>query len=190
MNCPFCHSPLPLFIIIFVFSSPRPLPCVNMHAYKQIHKEGGGAMEHENDDKTVASDCACCSCYYVIIKQNLSDSVINCRISDRCTELPFIKIITVFTKVFFFQIIRHGWWFWANHQIFWKNYKKFQFIFFQMIRQHVWWFSFLNKSSDVRHFAKSSAMSDARLIAFLDWREHCTYQCEFSGTLINVNRAL
>ena len=62
-----CHC----FIIIFVFPSPRPLPCINN--YSCFHRpapflvfiinliytrKGAGRWKHENDNKTVASDCA------------------------------------------------------------------------------------------------------------------------------------
>ena len=41
-----CHC----FIIIFVFPSPRPLPCI-------YTRKGAGRWKHENDNKTVTSDC-------------------------------------------------------------------------------------------------------------------------------------
>ena len=33
-------------VIIFVFPSPRPLPCIN-----KLYKEGAGRWKHENDNK-------------------------------------------------------------------------------------------------------------------------------------------
>ena len=44
----------------------------------------------------------------------------------------------------FFLIMRHVWWFGANHHTFWKNHQTFQFNYswkcFEKIRQYVWWF--------------------------------------------------